>query len=249
MRSFLSAVAAIALFTAPAAAQSAPPHRVFASINFGFQTQSQDLSQQGSFTLYEETGTFEAQHALDGGPFFEFGGGIGLARNFSVGVAYAIRTTNTRDAAVSVSVPSPIFTDAFRLVTGTATGLERKEKAFHVSAIYHIPVTVEFDVSLFGGPSFFSVDDDLVESVSTTEVGGNFTAVNLTAINVARQDNSAAGFNVGIDGRYMFMTNVGAGALLRYTRGNVDLTSPTGEADHKLNVGGLEIAAGLRFRF
>jgi hypothetical protein len=47
----------------------------------------------------------------------------------------------------------------------------------------------------------------------------------------------------------MFMPNVGAGAMLRFTRGSVDLTSPTGEADHKLDVGGLEIAAGLRFKF
>ena len=248
MRSFFSAVAALVVFAAPAAAQSTP-HRVFANINFGFQAQSQDLSQQGSFAINDETATFEAIHELDGGPFFEFGGGIGLTDRVSVGASYAIRTTNTRDAAVTANVPSPVGTDTFRTASGVATGLERSERAFHVQAIWTIPVTVEFDVSIFGGPSFFRVEDDLVESVTTAEVGGNFTQVNITDISVQSQSNTAVGFNLGIDGRYMFMPHVGVGALLRYTRGSVDLTSPTGEADHKLDVGGLEIAAGLRFKF
>jgi opacity protein-like surface antigen len=248
MRSFFSALAALALFAAPAAAQSTP-HRVFANINFGFQAQSQDLTQQGSFAISDETATFEAIHELDGGPFFEFGGGIGLTDKFSLGASYAIRTTNTRDAAVTASVPSPVGTDTFRTASGVATGLERSERAFHVQAIWNIPVTVEFDVSIFGGPSFFHVEDDLVESVTIAEVGGDFSQVNITDISVQSQSNTAVGFNLGIDGRYMFMPNVGAGAMLRYTRGSVDLTSPTGEADHKLDVGGLEIAAGLRFKF
>ena len=248
MRSFFSALAALTLFAAPAAAQSTP-HRVFANINFGFQAQSQDLSQQGSFAIYDEIATFEAVHELDGGPFFEFGGGIGLTDKFAVGASYAIRTTNTRDAAVTVNVPNPIGTDTFRTASGVATGLERSERAFHVQAIWTIPVTVEFDVSIFGGPSFFRVEDDLVESVTIAEVGGNFSQVNITDVSVQSQSNTAVGFNLGIDSRYMFMTNVGAGAMLRYTRGSVDLTSPTGEADHKLDVGGLEIAAGLRFKF
>ena len=151
MRSFFSALAALALFAAPAAAQSATPHRVFANINFGFQAQSQDLSQQGSFPFIDETATFEAVHELDGGPFFEFGGGIGLTDKFSVGASYSFRTTNTRDAAVTANVPNPVGTDTFRTASGVATGLERSERAFHVQAIWIVPVTVEFDVSSSAG--------------------------------------------------------------------------------------------------
>jgi len=80
-------------------------------------------------------------------------------------------------------------------------------------------------------------------------VGGDFSQVNLQETGRSRQSNTAVGFNLGVDGRYMFLRNAGIGAMLRYTHGQVDLTSPTGEEGFKLDTGGLEIAGGLRFRF
>src|SRR5688500_13212521 len=59
MRSFLSAIAALVVCAAPAAAQSERP-RPAALVNFGYQGQSQDFSQSGTFPLYGETGSFEA---------------------------------------------------------------------------------------------------------------------------------------------------------------------------------------------
>ena len=247
MRSFLGAFAALVLFAAPAAAQA--PSRVFANINFGFQSQSQDFTQSGEFPLYDETGTFEAAHKLEGGPFFDLGAGVTLMKNFSIGVSYTQRTATTRDAQISATVPHPIFFDTPRTATGSATGLEHTERAFHVQALYHVPVTVEFDVTLFAGPTFFNVEDELIESVTPGEVGGDFSQVNLDTIGRSSQKNSATGFNAGIDLRYMFMRNVGVGGMARFTRGSVTLTSPSGGADIKTDVGGLEIAGGLRFRF
>jgi opacity protein-like surface antigen len=247
MRSLFSALAALLLFAAPAAAQA--PSKVFAHINFGVQSQSQDIAQSGEFSLYDENGSFEAKHTLEGGPFFEVGGGVSLMRNFSVGVSFAQRSKTDRDVALTALVPHPVFTDTLRSATGTAQGLEHKERAIHVAAMWRVPVTVEFDVTLFGGPSFFSIEDQLIESVTPTEVGGNFSQVDLTTVGVSSQKESAVGFNVGADARYMFMRNVGVGALLRYTRGSVTFTSPSGGADIKTDAGGLEIAGGLRFRF
>jgi hypothetical protein len=248
MRSLFSAVVAITLFAVPASAQSLTL-KPFASLNFGYQSQSQDLTQQGEFTLYDEAGSFEGQHALDGGGFFEIGGGVGLSRNFSVGISYARRSKATRDVQVTATVPSPIFTDTFRTASATLAGLEHTERAVHIQAMWQVPVTVEFDVTLFAGPSFFKAKDDLVEGVTVGEVGGDFSEVNLGVVGPTRQSNSSVGFNLGVDGRYMVTRNAGIGAMLRYTRGQVDLTSPTGQEDFKIDTGGLEIAGGLRFRF
>lgn len=245
MRSFLIAVAALATCAAPAAAQTP---RIFANINFGYQAQNQDFRQSAEFPLYEETGTWQADHALESGPLFDLGAGIHVTRNLAVGVAYSLRTKQDRDAAVTATVPHPIFFDAPRSASGTATGLEHSEQAVHLQAIWHVPVTVEFSMALFGGPTFFRVKDVLIESVTPAETG-DLSNVNLL-FGTSSQSRSTVGFNVGVDSSYMLMRNVGVGAMLRYTRGSVDLLNPAGSGGEiSIDTGGLEIGAGLRFRF
>lgn len=248
MRSFFSALAAITLLAAPAAAQD---QRVFVNLNFGSGAQNQDLRQTAEFVLYEEQGTWEANHAIEGGPFFDVGAGLRLTRNFGVGAAYTARTKQTRDVTVDARVPSPIFFDTLRSATGTVSGLEHSEQAVHLQALWHVPVTMEFGITLFGGPSFFTVRDELVESIAPVETGGDFSTVAIDNIGVSGQRNTATGFNVGIDGQYMFLRNAGVGAMLRYSRGSVDLITPgnSGPEQFTIDTGGLEIGAGLRFRF
>lgn len=245
MRSFFCALAALTLFAAPAAAQSERP-RPFALVNFGFQARSQDFTQFGEFPLYGATATFDAPHSLEGAPFFEIGGGVGIFRNFSVGGSYAWRSTKTRDVQVSASVPSPISLVTFRNATVTETDIEHQEGAFHLQGIWHIPVTVEFEVAVFGGPSFFNAKHDLIDDVTVTEVGGDFSQVNLT-VNRSTHSETVVGFNAGVDGRYMFTRNVGAGAMIRFTRGKGDFTA--GGQTLEINTGGFEVAGGLRFKF
>ena len=254
MRSSLLALATLVAFASPAAAQES---RIFAHFNFGFQAQGQDFTQTADLPLYDETGNWEAAHSIDGGPFFDLGGGYRILRNVSVGLSYTARSGDSRDVTVNASVPSPIFTDTFRAVSGTATDLEHGEQAFHIQALWHVPVLVDFDVTLFAGPTIFRVKDELVASVETAEVGGDFSTVNLQSISTAEQNNTTTGFHLGIDTRYIFMRNVGfmrdvgAGAMLRYSRGSVDLAAPAGSgaATTSIDVGGLELGVGLRFTF
>ena len=256
MRSSLFALAVALAVAAPAAAQT-QDSRIFANVNFGFQAQGQDFTQAAELPLYDEIGNWEAAHSIDGGPFFEIGGGYRILRNVSVGVAYSARTGDSRDVTVNASVPSPIFTDTFRAASASVSGLEHTEQAFHVQALWHVPVTVEFDVTLFAGPTFFRVKDDLIASVEPVEVGGDFSTVNLQSISIAEQKNTTTGFHLGIDTRYMFMRsvgfmrNIGAGAMLRYSRGSVDIDAPAGSGtgSTSIDVGGLELGVGLRFMF
>ncbi|MEX1129959.1 MAG: outer membrane beta-barrel protein [Vicinamibacterales bacterium] len=248
MRSFIGALAAITLCAAPAAAQ---PHRVFVNVNYGGLTQTQDLKQTAEFDIYGETASWEADHTIEGGPFFDIGGGFRLMRNLFVGASFTQGTKQTRDVTVNATVPSPVFTDTFRSASATATGLEHTEKAVHLQALLQVPVTVEFGVTLFGGPTFFTVDDELVSGFSRDEAGGDFTSVSLSDIRTEAQSHTATGFHVGFDAQYMFMRNAGVGGMVRYSKGSVDLTAPadTGSQTFKIDTGGLEIGAGLRFRF
>jgi hypothetical protein len=245
MRSFLCAFAAIMLWGAPAAAQE---HRVFVNVNYGGLTQKQDLKQTAEFSIYDETGTWEANHTIEGGPFFDIGGGYRVMRNVFVGVSFTQGTKQTRDVTVNASVPSPIFFDTFRAATGTATGLEHKERAVHLQALLQVPVTVEFGVTLFAGPTFFSVDDALVSGFSLTEASDS---VSISDVRTEAQDHTATGFHVGFDAQYMFVRNAGVGGMLRYSKGSVDLRAPadTGSQTFNIDTGGLEIGVGLRFRF
>jgi hypothetical protein len=255
MRSFLCVLATITLFAAPAAAQD---HRVFVNVNVGALSQSQDLKQTANFLLYDEPGTWEANHTIEsGGPFFDLGGGYRLHRNLFVGASFTQVSKQSRGVTVNASVPSPLFTDTFRNASGSATGLEHKERAVHLQALLQIPVTVEFAVSVFGGPTFFTVEDELVSGFSLAEAGGDFTSVSLGDIRTEAQKHTTTGFHLGFDAQYMFMKNVGfmkdagVGGMLRYSKGSVDLTAPadTGSDTFKIDTGGLEIGAGLRFRF
>lgn len=250
MRPLYLALAAT-LVAAPAAAQQPSALSPFVNLNAGLQPQSQDLTQRSTFQIYDEGGSIEAPHSIEGSAFFDISAGVRVWTQLSVGAAYTAGIKDSRDVTVTAMVPSPIFTDTFRTATTTASGLEHTEQAFHLQALWTIPVTVALDVTLFGGPTFFTVKEDLISGVDISEVGGDFSNVNLENVSTGRQSHRTTGYNLGIDARYMFMRNVGAGAMLRYSRGSVDLDPPISGSEEQLSVdaGGFQIGAGLRFRF
>lgn len=251
MRVVLAAVAAV-LISAPASAQApdpgpGPSRNAFAHVNFGVQAQNQDFAERGVFPAYGEEGTFEAGHSIDGGQFFDIGGGVRVWENLSVGLTYARRAKDTQTADLTAGVPDLIFTDTLRPAVGQAAGLEHHEQAVHLQAHWRIPVTEEFDVALFAGPSFFTVERDTITAIEFTESGGDFSTVNLTGATVTRRSESATGVNVGLDASYMFTRHIGGGVLLRFSRASVDLPLVSGTAN--IDAGGFDVAAGVRLRF
>ena len=229
----------------------AQDQRVFVNLNFGAGSQTQRVGQAANFSLYDETWTWETQHEIKTGSLVDVGGGFRVMRNVSVGATYTMYSKDTRDAVVTTHVPSPIFFNGFRSATGTRSGLKHRENALHLQGLLHVPVPVDLDVTLFAGPTFFTVEDEFVESISVSEVGGDFTALNLDQIATTRQRNTSVGLNMGVDARYMFIRSIGVGAMLRYSRGRVELTPPanTSQGGVKIDVGGFEFGAGLRFKF
>ena len=251
MRVLLAAAAAV-LVAVPAAAQAPDPgpgplRHGFAHVNFGVQAQNQDFSERGVFPAYGEEGSFEAAHSIDGGQFFDIGGGVRVWENLSLGLTYARRAKQTDTVDLTAGVPHLVFTDALRPAVGEAAGLQHHEQAVHLQAHWRIPVTEEFDVALFAGPSFFNVERDTITAIEFTEAGGDFSSVNLTGASVTRRRESATGVNVGLDASYMFTRYAGGGLLLRFSRASVDLPVTNGTV--KIDTGGFDVAAGVRLRF
>jgi hypothetical protein len=229
----------------------APPNRAFVNVNGGFRSLSQEFVQQTEFTLYGEKGVFEADHSIKSSVAFEAGGGLRVWRDLSLGVAYTFESTHTRDVTVTGLVPHPLLLNRHRALTGTAPGLEHSERALHVQASLRFPVTVEFDMTLFAGPTFFQVESEIVETITSTEVGATLSSVELGGVARSRQSHRITGFHLGFDTAYMFMRHVGAGLMLRYSSGSADVALPVGSVGPPVEVGagGVEFGVGVRFRF
>jgi len=247
MRSFVLSAAVAALLTTPAAAQGPAPLRTgYVNINLGGQAKSSDFRETSTFPVYDEIATFGVEHDIGGGGLFDITAGVRVWRNVSVGGAFATRFKSNRNASVEASIPHPAFHDAFRAATAPVS-LGYSERAVHLHALWAMPITEEFDLGIFFGPSFFTVKEDLLQGVSFSE-GPDFSTVTLTGVERRRVSEGAAGFNIGVDGTYMLTHRIGGGAMLRFSRGTADLPlAGGGTAD--VDAGGFDVAVGVRFRF
>ena len=232
-------VAFCAAVVVPAEAQMQWPDQAFANVNFGIQEASRTLDATSTFDLYGETGTLTATQPIDGGGLFDISAGYKVWRNLAVGLGYS-RVKSDADIAIAANVPDPNFFDRPRGVTGTASEAEHSENAIHIQGTWVMPVTDKIDVAFSFGPTIFMVTQDVATAISVTEPGPSLASTTITA-----EDKSAVGFNLGFDANYFFRPRIGAGVLLRYTRGSVDLDS----AAENLTVGGFDLGFGLRMRF
>lgn len=231
----------------PASAQgSAPLETGYTHVNIGGQSGSHDLTQAGSFPLYDETGLFTSKMTVGGSAIFDIGGGYRVWDKLYAGVSFT-HASDTSNGDVTGSIPHPFYYDQFRAVTGQATGLKHSDTAIHLQAVYRQPITTKFDVAISFGPSIFMVDQDLVKGLTVAEQGDPTTGVVLTGIEKEKVSDTTVGINIGADGTYMFNPRLGAGGFLRWAGASAELEGSAGTV--KLDVGGFQIGAGLRLRF
>jgi hypothetical protein len=222
--------------SATATAQTQQPTSIFVDVNAGAQTQSRAISSSTSFPLYAETAVINAAQSIDSGGLFDISGGYRFKRSY--GVAVGVSTfSKSGDGSLVASIPSPVAFNRSVTTTSSATDLHHSEVATHLMFVYFAPVLENFDVSVFAGPSFFRVKQDILSATVPT---GTQTA------NVATQEQkgNATGAIAGLNLNYMFRPNYGVGVFLRYAGASVDLPSAS-----DVKVGGFQIGIGLRLRF
>jgi hypothetical protein len=226
--------------------------RVFFHLNALGQPGSQELTSAGAFDLYDERGQFDVLRSIDGGAAIDIGGWYRLGRHLGVGIGYTA-SSDSGSATVTGTVPHPLFFNRPRTFALDVPGLRARERAVHLQALWHMPITTTWDATLFVGPSFLNARLDQVADVAISEIGAPFSAVTAVPA-VATRSGSGTGFNIGVDTTYVFLRDVaflraiGGGLTLRYAGGSVDVDQPGGAAQ-SVDVGGFGIGGGLRLRF
>ncbi len=214
--------------------------RVFAGVSFGQQTKARTLTISGSSSLYDETATFESTVGVGAERIVDIEAGVRVWSNLAVGGGWS-RYTDTSSSTLNASIPDPLFFDTFVARSTTAEGLEREETQIRLSAFWIQPVTDKFDVILYGGPSFFSVKQDVLSGFTVATNTTNLSGVTQTTI-----DESTTGFHGGVDLRYLIIKNAGVGVFARYSSASVDSDVVEGG---KIEMGGFQYGFGLRLRF
>jgi len=212
--------------------------RGFVNLSGGFQSGKTDASSTLSFPLYDETATLETARELGSSPLWDVTAGLRVWRNLAVAVSVSGRMANG-DAVATTIVPDPVFYDQPRSVEAPITGMKHSELAGSLLAAWVFPVTDQLEFTAMVGPTAVRVSHEAVKGVTITEGTPPTVAVGLETLS-----KSVWGYTAGLDGRYAITSRFGVGAFLRYSAATANLTS-----DLKLDVGGLQMGAGLRVRF
>lgn len=222
--------------------------RGYVNFSFGVESGTSSLTETANRIVYEESATVTSSTEWTSGSLIDGGVGVRVWRNLTVGVSYH-QEENDTSGHLTGSIPSPIFFNRPRQLDQDVE-LERKEKAAHIVLGWVVPINEKFDVMLFGGPSFFRLEQDVVTSVEFGEQGPPFTVV-VANPGITTQKKSLTGFNVGADATYILWSNddvrLGAGGFVRFTQATGDIDMITGP--QSTDVGGMQFGFGARLRF
>ena len=223
--------------------------RGYINVGWGVESGSSDMSDTSTLSIYEETATVTSTSNFTSGSLFDVGVGLRVWRNLTVGAAYH-QEQNDTEGRLTGSIPSPVFFNRPRTLDEAVPGLDRKESAAHLQNGWVIPISTKFDVMVYGGPSFFRLEQETVSDVEFTEPGGSFTTVGADEEITVRKK-SQTGYNVGVDGTYIVWQNdsvrLGAGGFVRFTQADIDVEMLTSSQPTK--VGGVQFGFGARLRF
>lgn len=236
--------------TQPSPARPAPrqpSERIYISVNGAYQAASDDFGETVTFVENAENGTFSTDYDVKSGPAFNISGGATIWRYLGVGVGVT-RYSKSTPTAFTASVPHPFFFNRARTVEGDISGLDREELAVHVQARATFLPSPRIQAVVFGGPSFFTVKQGIVNDFEITETYPFDTATFSRGISTT-VDESKIGFNVGADVGYFFTRQVGVGGSVQFSQTTIDVPASGTTGTFEIKAGGVQAGAGLRLRF
>ncbi|MBL8143224.1 MAG: hypothetical protein JNM38_19060 [Acidobacteria bacterium] len=223
-----------------------PEGRGFVAFYGGMQSAEGSSSASGVFSVYNESGRFEASQSHEGGGLFSLGGGVKIWKNLAIGVAYT-RMTDTQNATASVTAPHPVLYDTPRSANTSVDGLAHEEDAIHLQALVVLPLGNRAELIVGGGPTFFGVKHDFITKVGFTEGASPYSAITVGTPEISKGDENTTGFNFGGELAVYFTKNVGAAGFFRYAKGTASFDVAGSTTD--IDAGGTQFGGGLRIRF
>lgn len=249
---------AFVVLSVPAICQGQERRTVVLSLNAGYAIPATDtFDQVATLAWRQETARYRSVYFNERGGTFDLSGVV-LFGTLGAGAAVT-RTTSSEHAGISLSIPSPFRFNA----PGTAASLTegafgRDERALHLHAVYSPQLGDRLSILLFGGPTFFSLGQDVVTDIDYTE--DTLPSIGLFDVNIVRYNSDSAaangwGVHVGTDVAVFLTEHFGVGGILRWSRGTVPLTNGLRSAfegediDDDQDVGAMVVSGGVRFRF
>src|SRR5262245_32706782 len=199
------------------------PGRGYVSVNGSFQTTSTAFDGISISTIYAETATSTAAYTVGRAPTVDIGGGVWVGHRLGFGGAVNWMTQR-RGGAVTANQPNPFLFNAVRTASGDVSTLSRDEIGIHGDAIWGLATSPGFQLSVFGGPSYFRLKQDLVTGIVVND-GYPFDAITISGTTIAPAAKWQVGFNVGADVSTMFSRSVGVGALIRYSHASMHVSA------------------------
>ncbi len=249
-RTLTSTLLALALL--PAAASAQPwQGRFLVGVNVVMQTTSSTFADSFTYAhpytagLAGEEASVDTRYELPKPAMPDAGVLVRIVGNIAAGVAYD-QSSATSDLEISARIPHPFLIAHHRNVEGTLSA-RHEESALHVNAAYVVPATERVYFALSAGPTYFSVKQRVVKTVSVMESYPYDTAAFASA-DVEVLKRSGWGFNAAVDLGWMFNRNFGVGGLLRYSKATLSL-KPTGRVARDIDAGGLHAGVGARVAF
>jgi hypothetical protein len=246
---------AIAFSCASSAAIAQDHERIWVDVNFGGVQSAQGASTTtSSAVVFDEAASASSVYKKPAlGASLDFGGGYMFSP--IVGVGLSVSGNAYQDpASVSLTMPDPFFfNDAATGTHVTEDVLERRERGLHMQAMINATPNAErLRVRVFGGPSYFHVQQHLVSDIEFVQLASPFRPANdvtVTGYEANAVEGNAWGLHAGADVGMFFNRMVGVGGTVRYSRANVTLADPLSERNIERKAGGVQFGGGLRFRF
>jgi hypothetical protein len=219
--------------------------RFFVRADAGYQTTATSFLDQTSFVVYREEATSATAYHISRGRLFDLTGGIRAGQRLCFGLGVS-GFTRRDPAAVTGAIPHPFFFGQPRPIAGQAQGLEREEIRLHAEIGVRIPIVRRIDLTVFAGPSLFTIRQDVVTAIRFTEAYPYDTAL-FNGVSVERVSRSVLGYHAGLDLAYPIWRFLGVGLGARFSRADTRL--PATAHGVRVRAGGIEAAGGVRIRF
>ena len=238
----VTAFALLTLSAGPAAAQStAWGTNGYISFNALVDVDSATYDTVTDLEINAEPTQVTATHDFGLQPVFDISAGGRIKGNFGFGLAFSY-AKRSEDAHVTGAIPHPFYFGQPRALDGT-TPLDREDIAVHIQGMYLVQVSRPFQISLYGGPTWFRVNHDTIRTITFHEEYP-FDTVTLDTVSIDTLEASRWGYNVGVDASYFFSRQIGVQGIARYSIATITLgTAPPQD------IGGLQVGAGLRIRY
>lgn len=245
-------MAGVMFAASQATAQSAGNYeKGWVDVDFGVATAAEDsFTSTRVITISQEAGGGAVAYSLPRGGSFDVGGGYMFNPRIGIGVSLA-GTAHEDTAGLAISVPHPLyFNSSATDATVTNGKLQRTEGAWHIEAMLVAVQTPRVRVRAFAGPSYFVARQDTVSSIKydqAYQLFGRGNVVDITSYTTQESEGTGWGLHGGADVSVFFNRVFGVGAIVRVSRGTVEIDD-YGDA-HDVKVGGVQFGGGLRLKF